>query len=221
MSRLILAILTIACLWDLRAQTPGFYFGPRFAVGQTQFTGLSGFQDGLALQLGVSSCKQFTPNFAVEFMPYVGLYNGQRRNGEGDGAYPNGTRKILYYRDKYNIYSVEFPLYVKFSGGFRRVNIGFFGGPSLGYIMAGTRSKQYDDPAYNADHGYGGHAMEDLKRGMYAGDLGLCAELKSSRGIVAVDFRYHHNFSPLGSIEHQYFSADMKTVGIAWLFDAK
>lgn len=215
-------ILTIIVLSaGLHSQTPGFYFGPRFAVGQTHFTGLQGFQDGIALQLGVSSKKQFTPTFALEFAPYVGLYNGQRENGEGDGTYPNGTRKILYYEDKYNVYSVEFPLHVKFSGGFKRVNIGFFGGPSLGYLMGGTRSKHYDDPSYNAEHGYSGHPMDNLKRGMYSGDLGLSAELKSTRGIVAIDFRFHHNFSPLGSLEHQYFSADTKTIGVAWMFDAR
>lgn len=221
MWRLNITILIIACWCNLQAQTPGFYFGPRFAMGQAQFTGLQGFRDGASVQLGVSSNKQFTPSFALEFMPYIGLYNGQRRIGEGDGVYPNGTRKFLYYNDKYNIYSVEFPVYAKFTGGFRRVNLGLYGGPSLGFLMAGTRSKQYDDPTFNAEHGYSGHAMEDLRNGMYSGDFGVSAELKATRGIVAIDFRYHHNFSPLGSLENQYFSANTKTVGLAWMFDAQ
>ena len=204
----------------LVAQKPGYYFGPRLELGQSQFTGQSGFYNGLALQVGLTSSRQFTEDFALQFVPYVGLYNGARANGEPDGSYPNGTRKILTYRDKYNIYSVEFPLMVKFSGGFQRARLSIFGGPSLGYLMGGTRSKQYDDPAYNADHGYSGHAMKDLKRGMYSGDIGVAAELKSTRGIVAIDFRIHHNFTPLGRLEGNYFSAHMMTVGLAWTFNA-
>lgn len=216
-----LTILFLAGGMLASAQEPGFYLGPRLSLGQSHFYGMQGFQDGIALQIGVSSSKQITQQVAVEFMPYVGLYNGQRLNGEGDGAYANGTRKLLWYHDKYNIYSVEFPLYAKFSGGFRSVNFGFFFGPSLGYLMGGTRSKQYEDPGYNSDHGYGGHPMEDLKRGMYSGDFGVSAELTASRGIVAIDFRFHHNFSPLGSLDNQYFTADSKTIGVAWLFNAK
>ena len=87
--------------------------------------------------------------------------------------------------------------------------------------MGGTRSKQYDDPVYNADQGYSGHTMDDLKRGMYSGDFGMVAELKATGGIVAIDFRMHHNFTPLGRLEGAYFSADTKTVGVAWMFDAK
>lgn len=204
-----------------RAQDPGFYLGPRLALGQAHFYGLQGFQDGIALQLGVSSTKQLTSQVAIDFAPYVGLYNGQRLNGEGDGAYASGARKILWYHDKYNIYSVEFPLYARFSGGFRKVNFGFFVGPSLGYLMGATRSKQYEDAAYNADHGYGGHTMGDLKRGMYSGDFGVSVTLAATRGLVAIDFRFHHNFSPLGSLENQYFTADTKTIGVAWMFDAK
>lgn len=203
------------------SQTPGFYFGPRFALGQTHFTGLSGFQDGLALQMGVSCNKQLQEQIAIQFHPYIGVYNGQRQNGEADGTYPNGTRRIQTYKDKYNIYSVEFPLYVKFSGGFRKVRFGFFGGPSLGFLIGGMRSKIYDDPTQNAKSGYSGHGMETLKRGMYGGDFGVSAELKASWGLMAIDFRFHHNFSPLGSLEHQYFSADTKTVGVAWLFDTR
>lgn len=220
MQRLYFLFIGFLAALTTSAQTPGFYLGPRLSVGQTQFTGQNGFANGLALQLGVSASKQFTEHVALQFVPYIGLYNGQRHYGEGDGYNTNGTRRILYYQDKYNIFSVEFPLYAKFSSGFRRVNFSLYGGPSLGYIMAGTRSKQYQDPVYNADHGYGGHPMEDLKRGMYSGDIGVAVELKATRGIVAIDFRYHHNFSPLGSLENVYFSANTRTVGVAWLFNA-
>jgi hypothetical protein len=203
-----------------KAQTPGFYFGPRVGLGQAQFTGQSGFSDGLALQVGVQSTKQFNEHIAVQFTPYIGLYNGQRNNGEFDGVHPNGTRRVLQYQDKYNIFSVEFPLYAKFTSGFRNMHIGVFGGPSLGYIMAGTRSKQYQDPVYNSKHGYGGHAMDDLKRGMYSGDLGVSVELQAVRGILSIDFKYHHNFTPLGRLEGVYFSANTKTVGLTWMFNA-
>lgn len=221
MRKLLFIISLLFLTAETQAQAPGFYLGPRIAMGQTQLSGQEGFVDGFALQVGVSSNKQFTQSFALQFAPYIGMYNGERRNGESDGYFPSGARKIQYYRDIYNIYSVEFPLYVKFTGGFRKANFGFFVGPSLGYLIGGTRSKQYEDAGYNADHGYGTRGMETLKRGMYSGDFGVCAELKSLRGIVAIDFRYHHNFSPLGSLEHRYFSADTRTIGVAWMFDAK
>ena len=220
MNRLYLFLICAVVSCSAYAQEPGYYFGPRLALGQAQFTGQTGFYNGLAVQFGLASSRQFTEGFALQFTPFVGLYNGARQNGEGDGAYPNGVRKILHYRDKYNIFSVEFPLLVKFSGGFRRAHFSVFGGPSLGYIMGGTRSKQYDDPVYNADHGYSGHAMEDLKRGMYSGAVGAAAELKATRGLLVIDFRIHHNFSPLGRLEGNYFTAHMMTVGPAWTFNA-
>jgi len=221
MKRLYLLIICLGIAAFSYAQQPGYYFGPRLAMGQAQFTGLPGFYNGFAMQVGLSSSRQFTEAFALQFTPFIGLYNGARQNGEGDGAYPNGMRKILLYRDNYNIYSVEFPLMVKFSGGFRRAKFSIFGGPSLGYLMAGSRSKQYQDPNYNADHGYSGHSMEDLKRGMYSGDVGVAAELEASRGLVAIDFRIHHNFTPLGTLEGTYFSAHMMTIGLAFMFDAR
>lgn len=202
------------------AQEPGYYFGPRLELGQAQFTGQPGFYDGLAVQVGLTSSRQFTESFALQFVPFIGVYNGQRQNGEGDGVHPNGLRKILTYRDKYNIYSVEFPVLVKFSGGFQRAHFSIFGGPSLGYIMGGTRSKRYDDPVANAGHGYSGHAMDGLKRGMYSGEIGVAAELKATRGLLAIDFRIHRNLSPLGRLEGEYFSAHMMTVGLAWTFNA-
>lgn len=221
MNRFYFLILWLGISVSSAAQEPGYYFGPRLALGQSQFTGQSGFYNGLALQLGLASSRQFNQGFALQFTPFVGMYNGARANGEGDGAYPNGVRKILTYRDKYNIYSVEFPLMVKFSGGFRKAQFSIFGGPSLGYIMAGTRSKQYDDAAYNAEHGYSGHSMDELKRGMYSGDIGVAAELAATRGIVAIDFRIHHNFTPLGTLDGTFFSAHMMTVGLAWMINAR
>lgn len=208
------------CTCGLYAQEPGYYFGPRLELGQAQYTGQTGFYDGVAVQLGLTSSRQFTDAFALQFVPFVGLYNGARQNGEGDGVYPNGARKILQYRDNYNIYSVEFPLLVKFSGGFQRARFSIFGGPSLGYIMGGTRSKQYQDEAYNAEHGYSGHAMDDLKRGMYSAEIGVASELKATRGLMVIDFRIHRNLSPLGRLEGSYFSAHMMTVGLAWTFNA-
>lgn len=221
MKKFLLVLAVAINLSAMFAQEPGYYFGPRLALGQCNYNGQSGFYSGLGLQVGLASSRQFTSAFALQFTPFIGLYNGARQNEEGDGTYPNGARKVLQYRDKYNIYSVEFPVLVKFSGGFRRAQFSMFLGPSLGYLMGGTRSKQYDDPVYNADHGYVGHTMEELKRGMYSGDVGVAVELKETRGIVAIDFRIHHNFTPLGTLEDKYFSADMMTVGLAWMFDAR
>jgi hypothetical protein len=217
MKRLYLLFVVVAITHALSAQEPGYYFGPRLELGQSQFTGQSGFYDGLALQVGLTSSRQFTEVFALQFVPFVGLYNGHRASGEPDGVYPNGARKILTYRDKYNIYSVEFPVLVKFSGGFKRARFSMFGGPSLGYIMGGTYSKRYDDPAHG---GYGGHPMKDLKRGMYSGEIGVATELKATRGLLVIDFKYHHNFTPLGRLEGNYFTAHMMTVGLAWTFNA-
>ena len=215
-------ILCVMALMVVRgaAQTPGFYFGPRFAVGAAQFTGRPGFTNGVALQVGVHSSKQLTEHFAVQFSPHVAMYNAQRQSGEGDGVYPNGQRKILVYWDKYNIYSVEFPLMVKFGAGFRRVYFSLYAGPSLGYIMGGTRSKKYEDVKYNAENGYSGHAMDDLKRGMYSVLVGASAEMKIPRGLLSIDFRVHHNLSPIGRLEGIYFSAGTRTVGVAWMFNA-
>ncbi len=221
MTRFYLLIFSLIIWAHTNAQEPGYYFGPRLAMGQCQFTGLSGFYNGFGMQVGLSSSRQFTEEFALQFTPYIGMYNGARQNGEGDGVHANGTRKILLYRDNYNIYSVEFPLMVKFSGGFGRANFSIFGGPSLGYIMGGTRSKQYQDESYNAINGYSGHGMDDLKRGMYGGDIGVAAELAATRGLVAIDCRIHRNFSPLGTLEGQYFSAHMVTVGLAFMFNAR
>jgi hypothetical protein len=220
MRTLYLLFLTFLFGVKLDGQEPGYYFGPRLELGQAQFTGQNGFYDGLAMQIGLTSSRQFNQGFAVQFVPFIGLYNGQRSTDEGDGVYPNGSRKFLTYRDKYNIYSVEFPLLVKFSGGFRRAQFSIFGGPSLGYIMGGTRSKQYDDPDHNEKHGYSGHTFEDLKRGMYSGEIGVASELKGTKGLLAIDFRIHRNLSPLGRLEGTYFSAHMMTVGLAWTFNA-
>jgi hypothetical protein len=220
MRTLYLLLVTSAFCVRLYSQDPGYYFGPRLELGQSQFTGQSGFYSGLALQVGLTSSRQFNEGFAVQFVPFVGIYNGQRQNGEADGVNPNGSRKILTYRDKYNIYSVEFPLLVKFSGGFQRAKFSVFGGPSLGYLMGGTRSKQYDDPDHNAANGYSGHEMRDLKRGMYSGEVGVASELKGAKGLLAIDFRIHRNFTPLGRLDGTYFSAHMMTVGLAWTFNA-
>ena len=220
MRTLYLLLLMIGSTCALFAQEPGYYFGPRLELGQAQFTGQAGFYNGVAVQVGLTSSRQFTESFALQFVPFIGVYNGARQNGEGDGVYPNGARKILTYRDKYNIYSVEFPLLVKFSGGFRRAHFSVFGGPSLGYLMGGTRSKRYDDPDADASMGYGGHAMDDLKRGMYSGEVGVCTELKGTRGLLVIDFRIHRNLSPLGRLEGTCFSAHMMTVGLAWTFNA-
>jgi hypothetical protein len=221
MKIIIHVLFFLALCTAVSAQEPGYYFGPRLELGQAQFTGQDGFYSGVALQFGLTSSKQFTEDIAIQFVPHVGIYNGTRLKGEPDGVYPNGSRKILTYRDKYNIYSVEFPLYLKFSGGFQRARFSIFGGPSLGYLMGGTHSKHYDDAAYDADHGYSGHAMKDLKRGMYSGDIGVAVELKETHGLVAIDFKIHRNLSPLGRLDGTYFSAHMMTVGLAWTFNAR
>ena len=71
MKRFYSALTVILICLTANAQTPGFYFGPRVAIGQTHFTQLQGFMDGAAVQLGVSSNKQFTQQFALQFNPYV------------------------------------------------------------------------------------------------------------------------------------------------------
>ncbi|MEK7484265.1 MAG: outer membrane beta-barrel protein [Planctomycetota bacterium] len=213
-------ILALFFVKESSAQAPGFYFGPRLAAGSCQLTGGAGFTTGVTLQVGVSANKQLTENLGVLFSPHVGMYNAQRLSGEGDGMNPNGSRKILVYRDKYNIYSVEFPLMAKLGVGFGHAHFSLYAGPSLGYIIGGTRSKKYDDPNENAERGYSGHSMDDLTRGMYSGVAGASAELKTPRGIVMIDFRVQQNFSPLGRLEGVYFSAGTRSVGIAWMFDA-
>ncbi len=215
----ILLLVVLLFATGLPAQTPGFRFGPRVAAGASCFTGLPGMTNGTALQVGILTSKQLTDYFSVQFSPLVGMYGANRMSGETDGILPSGRARVYTYWDKYYVCSVEFPLLARFSFGFRNVYFGVFAGPSLGFNMGGVRSKRYDDPAYNAKNGYGGHTMHDIRRGMYSGVAGTGVEIETGKGVMSIDLRIHHTFSPMGQIEGSYFSARAATIGMAWLFN--
>ena len=199
------------------AQSPGFRFGPRIGMGSARFTGLSGMSDGFGAQLSFVASKQLTPYFAVQLCPMVSMYAVQRRMEAHDGVTATGKSQVYIYRDKYQVYTVEFPLLAKLGKGFGNVFTTVYAGPSFGCPMGGSHSKIFEDETYNAKYGFAGHELDGLKDNVYSGVAGLGAEFDAGKSVIGLDFRITHAFTRFGSIEGENFSAQSFTIGFTWL----
>lgn len=198
------------------AQTPSFCFGPRAALGSSQYVDLpASCRSGVSMQVGINACWQFTNFFALEFSPTATVYGGQIEMSTSDGVDSRGMARIFPYRDIYHIYSMEFAAFAKWSIGGPSVRSHFFFGPGVGLTMGGTHSKRYEDEAYNADNGYSGHSMRGLKSSFPLGIIGAGVEFKMKKGIFGIDLRIGRT-GQVASLEGSQFSARTTTIGMSW-----
>src|ERR1041385_1405138 len=193
------------------AQSPGFRFGPRIGLGSTRFTGVPGMSDGFAGQLQFVASKQLTPYFAIQFCPMTAMYTSQRMMEAHDGT-PTGRSMVYTYRDKYQVYTVEFPLLAKFSKSAGPAFIHVFTGPSFGCPMGGSHTKKFEDEIYNAKYGFVGHELDGLRDNFYSGNFGFGVEYPIGNSVIGLDFRLTHAFSPFGTIEEFNFAAQSATI---------
>jgi hypothetical protein len=199
------------------AQSPGFRFGPRIAMGSARFTGIEGMTDGFAAQVQFVASKQLTPWFGIQLCPMIAMYEAQRRMEMTDGTTATGKRRVFFYRDKYQVYTVEFPLLAKFSKGFGNTFVNVFTGPSFSCPMGGLHTKIFEDEYYNSTLGYSGHELTHLRENVYSGVFGIGVEYCAGRSTFGLDFRITHAFTNFGSIEGESFSARSATIGFTWL----
>lgn len=199
------------------AQSPGFRCGPRVGMGSARFTGIAGMSDGFAAQLQFVASKQLTSYFAVQLCPMTAMYVTQRRMEAHDGTTASGKSRVFIYRDKYQVYTVEFPLLVKLSKGFGNIFTNIYAGPSFGCPMGGSHSKIFEDETYNAKYGFVGHELDNLKDNFYSGVAGVGVEYPVKKSVISLDFRVTHTFTRFGSIEGENFSAHSFTIGFTWL----
>lgn len=208
-------VLSVATL----AQTPKFCFGPRVALGSSQYVDLpASCRSGVSFQLGIVACWQFSNFFALEFSPTTTVYGGQIEMSTSDGVDSRGVARIFPYRDIYHIYAMEFPAFMKWSVGGNSVRSHFFIGPGIGFTMGGTHSKRYDDDMYNSDNGYNGHSMRGLKSSYGLGVIGAGVEFKMKKLIFGIDLRIGRT-SQIAALDGSRFSARTTTIGMSWKFN--
>lgn len=194
---------------------PKFCFGPRAAVGSSQFVTVSGSpHQGIGLQFGVSARWQFSRFFGAEFSPGVSVYGGQISMTTRD-VDARGTARLFPYRDIYHIYSVEFPAYAAWSVGGKRVMARFYAGPGVGLTMTGTHSKRYQDPQYDAANGYSGHAMRELKSSYVFATIGFGFDFKMPKGVLTIDARTQRT-NRIAAIASSPFAARSVVLGASW-----
>ncbi len=213
-ARSVIFIILLSAGVSSFAKPPDFSFGPRIGIGRCRFTDMpkSG-EPGVALQASIEANWQFKKFFAVEFSPGVSLYNAKIKKWVQDGTNNLGGPMLYFYKDIYSIYSVEFPLAVKFSVRYNKFSLHGFFGPGIGLTMGGTHSKIFDDKAYNP--GYSGHSMRDLQSSFYLYAAGMGVEFQSKRGIWGIDFQIQHT-GPIAKSDGSEFSAQGATIGISW-----
>lgn len=199
------------------AQSPGFRFGPRIGMGSARFTGIQGMSDGFGVQAQVVASKQLTPWFAIQLCPMLGMYVTQRRVEMYATPASTGKSSAFPYREKYQVYTMEFPLLVKFSKGFGNTFVNVFTGPSFTCPMGSSYSKTFEDEYYNSLLGFSGHQLKHLRDNVYSGVFGMGVEYAVGKSTVGLDFRLTHAFTDFGSIEGVNFSAHSATIGFTWL----
>lgn len=209
----------ILCFFSISgiAQSPGFRFGPRIAMGSAQFTGIQGMTDGFAGQAQLVASKQLTPWFAVQLCPMIGMYVTQRRMEMHATPISTGRSGVFVYREKYQVYTMEFPLLAKFSKGFGNTFVNVSTGPSFSCPMGGSHSKTFEDEYYNSTLGFSGHELNELRDNVYTGVFGVGVEYAAGRSTLGLDFRLTHAFTNFGSIEGNNFAAHSVTLGFTWL----
>jgi hypothetical protein len=198
------------------AQTPGFRFGPRIGLGSARFTGIKGMSAGFSGQLQFVASKQLTSYFAIQFCPTTAMYTSQRMMQMHDWM-ATGRSQAFTYRDKYQVYAVEFPLLMKFSKSAGPALINVFTGPSFGCPMGGSHSKIFEDETYNSKYGFVGHELDGLKENVYSGVFGVGIDYPVGNSILGLDFRLTHAFTRFGNIEGENFAAQSATIGFTWL----
>lgn len=194
---------------------PKFCFGPRAAIGSSQFVTVSGSpHQGIGLQLGLSARWQLSRFFGVEFSPGTSVYGGQISMITKD-VDARGTARLFPYRDIYHVYSVEFPAYTAWSIGDRKVMMRLFTGSGVGLTMAGTHSLRYEDAQYNAAHGYSGHAMRELESSYVFATIGLGLDFKMPKGVLSIDARMQRT-NRIAAIAGSPFAARSAVIGASW-----
>ena len=209
----ILFFITISAV----AQSPGFRFGPRIGMGSARFTGITGMSDGFGAQVQMVASKQLTPWFAIQFCPMIAMYGAQRRMEMHATPTAIGRSSVFPYREKYQVYTMEFPLLVKFSKGFGNMFVHVFTGHSFTCPMGSSYSKTFEDEYYNSLLGFSGHQLKHLRDNVYSGVFGMGVEYAAGKSTVGLDFRLTHAFTNFGSIEGVNFAAHSATIGFTWL----
>jgi hypothetical protein len=216
-TRMICFFILIFSMTEIAAQSPDFFFGPRIGMGSARFTGIPGMSDGFAGQIQIVADKHFTSYFSLQFSPMVAMYTAQRKMETHDGVMANGKSIVYDYHDKYQVYTVEFPLLVKLHRNAGKFSMNVFAGPSFGCPMGGSHSKIYEDEISNAKYGFVGHNLDELKDNFYSGIAGAGIEYPLGKSIIGLDFQITHPFTRFGNIEDFNFSAQSATIGFTWL----
>ncbi len=198
------------------SQPLDFKFGPRFGIGKSTFVDFPATsRSGAALQAAVDATWQFKQFFATEFSPAITMYSGYLRMEEQSG-YDSRGQPIMYpYKDIYNIFAVEFPVFLKFSFGSKKVRYGTFFGSGIGFTMGGTHSKKYDDADYDADHRFVGHGMKEIADSYYVGVLGASVEWKLRKGVLGFSGRIQRS-NAIAAIEGSKFAVRGIMFGASW-----
>jgi hypothetical protein len=199
------------------AQSPGFRFGTRIGMGSARYTGIPGMSDGFAGQFQFVGSWQFTSYFGIQLCPTTAMYTSQRMMETHDGVTTTGRSMEYMYHDKYQVYTVEFPLLLKSSKSAGKFLINVFAGPSFGCPMGGSHSKVYENEYYNAKYGFTGHALDNLNDNFYSGVAGFSIEYPVRKSLLGLDFQITHPFTRFGSIGDFNFSAQSATIGFSWL----
>jgi hypothetical protein len=184
-------------------QSPGLRIGPTFGLSQSMFAPIPGVtqEPKPAFSGGLSFSDQLNRNIGFETEVLFSNRGSLIQGTKTDGADLFGNPINYTYTDNYRLFYTDIPLLLKLSLGIGNLHFKVLGGVSANFNMFSSDTRTYDNPDYNASHGY--HApLNHVQFFQLAAVYGLGFEAENSHNnIFSLDLRVNNDLTPFGKVD--------------------
>ena len=185
--KICLNVFLIALLssYQATAQDQRFLYGGKFGIGESTINSESfaNVNSKLMLSGGFSADYYFNDYLGLG-MDFMLTSKGAKVDGFETTYDLLGNPKNHTYQSNYQLYYTEIPLMVLL-----RANLGgfypkVFGGPSANFKLSASETRSFDEPEYDADHGYSLQKLKNTSTTEYAINYGAGADIPDRNGRV-------------------------------------
>ncbi len=164
--------------FQANAQDEGFHYGGKFGIGESTVSSKSfaTVNSKLMLSGGITADHYFNEYLGLG-MDFLLISKGAKVDGFETTYDLLGNPKNHTYQSTYQLFYTEIPLMVKL-----RANLGgfypkVFAGPSANFKLSASETRVFDEPEYEANHGYSLQKLDNTSTAEYAMNYGAGVDI--------------------------------------------
>lgn len=205
---------------EIFAQSSGFHYGGRFALGESKLImdGATGEESKLLISGGIATNYQFNRIVGIK-ADFLLTGKGGKYSGTTYESGPLGET-AYHYQDNYKLLFGELPIMGKLALPLgENLQVEAFAGPSINFNLIGLQDRVYDNRNYHEDNGYYDARMQNLETVHYGMVYGAGIDVLNEGGrTLFLDFRLSRSMGTIGTINGYETSSNYFMVGAGYMF---